>query len=93
MEPPLLPLLHLGLDQVVQALAPALLHALEAHAQVHRQREPERLVRLKHVEPAEHGALVVGGTATDEAPCGIVDGQGEGISVPAIAFFGLEILE
>lgn len=49
----------LALDQVVETLGAALLHALEAEAQVDGEVDAELLVRLEDVHPAKHGAFVV----------------------------------
>ena len=43
----------LRLDEVVEALAAVLLHALEAEVYVDGKLEVERLVHFEHVQPAE----------------------------------------
>ena len=66
-EPPVLALGSFDLDEVVETLRTALLHALEAEAQVYWKLAAKRLVRLEDIEPTQDRALVVGGAATDEA--------------------------
>jgi hypothetical protein len=56
--------LGLLVDKVIQTLAAALLHGLEAHLHVHRQLLAELLVGFNHPEPADDRALVVGAAAT-----------------------------
>lgn len=80
---------RLALDELVEALRAALLHALEAEAQVHGERQAERLVRLEHVHPPEDGALVVRRPAPDQLPALLVDDELERLRVPAVALQSL----
>ena len=47
-------------------------------------------MRLKDVEPAEDGTLVVGGAAADEAAGLLVDDKLEGLRVPSVALLRLQ---
>ena len=74
-------------NEVVQTLGAVLLHALEAHQQVDGEVDAGLLVCLDRVDPSEHGALVVG-AATSEHPSLVVDGELEGLGVPAVREVG-----
>ena len=74
--------LGLLIDEVVEPLAAALLHGLEAHLDVDGQLLAQLLVGLDDPEPADDGSLVVGAAA---APQHAVDlGQHKGLRVPAV---------
>lgn len=83
-----LPLLRLAFDELVQALAAALLHALEAEPQIDGKFKAEGLVSLEDVDPAQHWTFVVRRSAADE-PALVVDGQLERVRVPSVADFCL----
>jgi hypothetical protein len=80
-------LLCLGVDEVVKTLASVLFHTLEAHEKVDWEVDVGLLVSLDGVEPAENGALVVGGTTSEHAAL-VVDGELEGLGSPAILLGG-----
>ena len=73
--------------ELVQSLTAVLFHAFEAHKKVHGELDAGFAVRLDGVQPAEHGAFVVGATAAVHAAF-VVDGQGEGIGGPAVILQG-----
>ena len=89
-KPTLLALRSLRLDQIIEALAAVLLHSLKAESHVHWEIEPERLVCLENVEPAEDGALVVRRPTTDELASLLVHHERERFRVPTIALLRLQ---
>ena len=84
-----LPRADLAHDELVKAFRPALLHALEAEAQVDGEREALRVVSLENVQPAHDGALVVSRAASEHLARLLVEVQLERVGVPAIADIGL----
>lgn len=79
--------LALLLDQLLETLGSVFLHALEAHEQVDGEVDAGLLVGFDGVQPAEHGALVVGATTAKHAAI-VANGQGEGLGRPAIGLLG-----
>jgi len=70
--------------QFIQPLAPALLHPFKAAFQIDWKLDIVGMVVLEDVEPAEDGPFVVRGAAADELAVGGVNGEDEGIGVPAV---------
>lgn len=74
-------------DEFVQPLGAVFFHPLEAHEQVDGQLDPGFPVRVDGVQPAQHGALVVGAAAAVHSPL-VVHGEGEGFGGPAVLLKG-----
>ena len=89
-KPTLLALRSLRLDQIIEALAAVLLHSLQAESHVDWKVEPERLVCLENVEPAENGALVVRRPTSNQPPSLFVYDQLEWLRVPSITLLRLQ---
>lgn len=75
----------LRLYKLVKVDGTSLLHTLEDHLEVDGKLDTELLVRLKHVEPAHDGSLVVGRSASVEAARAVrVGSKLEWLVVPSV---------